>query len=355
MVSIMGKIKVTPHKYTDYFHGERVDFIGLTDGRQIAYKRSGHGEHTVIDFHGSPGGRLNPVPRNQKLNLLGLNVISFDRPGYGHSSRNSGRRIIDTAYDVEQILEALDIERVGLIARSGGVPHALGTAALLGSRVSALVGISGVAPRNAIRQWDQMTKDNQQKHLMARDDIWQLSHNMYKHAKEVQATPNALFKHISKDFPHSDTKFFESNPTAKGDIIDNHECGLLKGAEGWIDDSIALNNFTWGFSINTITCPSVFWHGAQDPFSHVSQTHTLRKLVPGAVSVIDPDEGHFGGLKFVWPALGYIRSRIHVEERDGKPSQAAIGELAELFKPEFIYPLGTAPRYPMVEAHDPVQ
>ncbi|HSD55974.1 MAG TPA: alpha/beta hydrolase [Candidatus Saccharimonadales bacterium] len=329
----------------------RVDFVELRDGRSIAYKRSGHGEHTVFDFHGSPGGRNNPVPRNFVLNQLMLNVVTFDRPGYGYSSRNYGRKVADTASDVEQMMDALKVDRTAVIARSGGGPHALATAAKLGKRATALVGMSGLAPRYALNTWNNMTEDNKKKHDLARKDRDELGRNMYSHARSLMSNAMALLNHIAREFPNADRLFFELNPGAAPDVARNHRDALITGAAGWVDDSVALNDLSWGFAPESITCPSIFWHGSDDRFADVSHTHALRELVPGSASIISKGKGHFDSLTSVVPALGYIGSRIAAEKRDGEPSQASLEDLASLFQDQTILRLGEAPIRPEIVMH----
>src|SRR6478672_8021412 len=120
----------------DISQEEMVPIIELPDERQLALKIAGPKEGTpIIGFHGNPGSRLGPWPRSHWLHMAGIRLISFDRPGYGMSTRNPGRAIRDTAADVEAIADCLGIEQFAVHARSGGVPHALGCAALLKDRV----------------------------------------------------------------------------------------------------------------------------------------------------------------------------------------------------------------------------
>jgi pimeloyl-ACP methyl ester carboxylesterase len=299
---------IKPYTFSAESDGESIDYVKLKDDRQIAYKRHGYGKHTIVDFHGNPGSRLNPTPRNMHLHLLDVNVVLFDRPGYGKSDRNESRQIIDTAYDVEQILDALHVERFGLIARSGGVPHALGTAALLGDRATGMFCASGLAPRETNPAWDAMTTDNQEKHRLARQDRALLALNLATHAARVQYDPAALYDHIFPDFSVPDHEMLEDDSVIRPLIINSHAEGMGLNAFGWLDDTLALNSEAgWGFDLADISCPTVFWHGMQDTFSHYSQSETLRDLVPGSASVIHPSLGHFGSIAQTSNALSYVR------------------------------------------------
>ena len=70
-------------------------------------------------------------------------------PGTAHSDRRPGRTVADCAPDVAAIADELGIGRFYTVGWSGGGPHALACAALLGDRVMAAATLAGVAPRDA--------------------------------------------------------------------------------------------------------------------------------------------------------------------------------------------------------------
>ena len=73
-------------------------------------------------------------------------MITYDRPGYGRSTRHPGRRVVDAANDVATIAEALGLTRFAVYGGSGGAPHALACAALLPDRVTRCASVVGPAP-----------------------------------------------------------------------------------------------------------------------------------------------------------------------------------------------------------------
>src|SRR5262245_22879736 len=103
----------------------------------------------VFLLHGTPGSRNGPRPRSGVLYRLGVWLISYDRPGYGRSPRHAGRLVADAAADVETIANELSIDRFSVVGRSGGGPHALACAALLGDRVARAAVLVGLAPTDA--------------------------------------------------------------------------------------------------------------------------------------------------------------------------------------------------------------
>ena len=90
---------------------------------------------TVVWHHGTPNVGTPPEPLLPASAERGIRWVSYDRPGYGGSTPHPGRDIASAAADVEAIADALGIDRFAVLGHSGGGPHALACAALLGDRV----------------------------------------------------------------------------------------------------------------------------------------------------------------------------------------------------------------------------
>ena len=85
----------------------------------------------------------------ERAERQGIRVISYDRPGYGGSTRQPGRTVADCATDVRTIADGLAIERLAVWGISGGGPHAIACAALLGDLVPAVAVLASSAPWGA--------------------------------------------------------------------------------------------------------------------------------------------------------------------------------------------------------------
>ncbi len=298
---------------------QSIDSVLLEDGRRLAFNQSGHSEYAIFDFHGSPGSRYNPIPRNFILFLHGVKIISFDRPGYGESDSNEGRIVADTADDVRQLADTLGIEKFGLLARSGGVPHALGCAALMPERISGMVCMAGLAPRTELPEWTiNMTAVNQQKHTLALQDPTILAEQFEQHARDSNENSRAIYEMIAPDLPEVDRAVIPQGDALQALVSRSHREGLKRGGAGWLEDTLAVNNPEgWGFDIGAIRCPTILLHGRQDPFVDTSHTEKLRSMIPGSISVIHEEFGHFGGMAFIEPTLSYLyRCGVAFESND---------------------------------------
>jgi pimeloyl-ACP methyl ester carboxylesterase len=89
----------------------------------VAYEQVGDPAGVpVFVLHGTPNSRLSGVhPNRSRVADAGLRLIGYDRPGYGHSIRQPGRRIIDCVGDVAAIANELELERFAVAGRSAAV------------------------------------------------------------------------------------------------------------------------------------------------------------------------------------------------------------------------------------------
>jgi pimeloyl-ACP methyl ester carboxylesterase len=107
------------------------------DGRVLTFAEWGSQSGSpVFALHGTPGCRLNRHPNEELVRSAGVRMITYDRAGYGGSDRHRGRIVADDAGDVAAIADSLGVGRFSVFGGSGGGPHALAVAGLLGDRVT---------------------------------------------------------------------------------------------------------------------------------------------------------------------------------------------------------------------------
>jgi pimeloyl-ACP methyl ester carboxylesterase len=141
----------------------------LPDGRNVDYIISGAKDgFPLVWIHGTPSSCVPDPNIVAASGKKGVKVITLSRAGYGGSTRNKGRRIIDAVADIQHLLEHLEIKRFMVGGWSGGgrsIPismelkhsdlsfHNLGPHALAcGARLSgcvAVLSVASVAPYNA--------------------------------------------------------------------------------------------------------------------------------------------------------------------------------------------------------------
>src|ERR1700759_331986 len=91
------------------------------DGRTLAYCEWGDpGGATVFSLHGTPGSRLTRHPDEEVYRRAGVRAITYDRAGYGRSTRLPARAVAHAAVDVATIADALGIDDFAVMGGSGG-------------------------------------------------------------------------------------------------------------------------------------------------------------------------------------------------------------------------------------------
>jgi len=112
-------------------------------------------------FHGTPGSRLQLALASAPSSGAGVRLILVDRPGYGLSSFQPGRRLVDWPADVAQLADHLGLKRFSVFGVSGGGPHSAVCAARLGDRVALAAIVSGVGPLSEPGAAEGMMRTNQ--------------------------------------------------------------------------------------------------------------------------------------------------------------------------------------------------
>ena len=122
--------------------------VRLADGRRLAFTEYGSpGGFPIIYLHGAIGS---PLKRNGELDLatdeLGLRLIFVQRPGFGDSDQQPGRTLLLFPADLEQLANALGVERFGVVGVSAGGPYAVACARRLPKRITAAAAVSSLSP-----------------------------------------------------------------------------------------------------------------------------------------------------------------------------------------------------------------
>ncbi len=109
-----------------------VQTLTLPDTRTLDFRVSGpEGGTPLVFHHGTPGSVVPNRAIERAAHARGLRLVTFSRPGYGASSRNKGRRVVDVVSDTAAVLETIGATESYVAGWSGGGPHTLACAARL--------------------------------------------------------------------------------------------------------------------------------------------------------------------------------------------------------------------------------
>lgn len=279
----------------------RETVVDLSDGRTLhVYDtgRQGDGRHPVFWFHGTPNVGEPPEPLFAAADRLGLRWVSYDRPGYGDSTPHPGRTVASAGADIAAIADTLGLGRFSIAGHSGGGPHALAGAALLGDRVSAVVAGAGLAPFDAAGlDWfagmvPSAVAENQAA-LAGRSAL-------ERHIAEAEFDPEV--------FTAGDIKALQGEWAWLGQVAQR---GLDSGPDGMIDDDLAFVS-NWGFDPEVISVPVLVVHGEDDRFVPSAHGVWLANQIPDADLWLVPGAGHISALTRAEEALEWI-----AQEGDG--------------------------------------
>ena len=267
--------------------------VRTPDGRTLAIETAGDpGGLPVIVQMGTPGSRLIYPPHAADAAARGIRLIAYDRPGYGGSTRHPQRSVADCAADVRAICGALGLDRVAMWGISGGGPHALACAALLGDVLVAVASLAALAPygAEALDYFDGMGEENVQDIRLTHEDPAAARRKLEQERLEMlAASPGELAQAMSTLLSATDAAALEGPLAGYLDEVDR--TGLRDGADGWWDDSLALVS-PWGFDLQEIAVPVLLMHGRQDRFVPFAHGRWLAGRIPGADARLSHDDGH---------------------------------------------------------------
>ncbi|MFD6110483.1 alpha/beta fold hydrolase [Streptomyces yangpuensis] len=281
--------------------------VRTADGRALTVERWGDPEgRPVFLLHGMPGSRLGPAPRGMVLYQRRMQLIAYDRPGYGGSDRHPGRTVADVAHDVAAVADSLGLDRFAVAGRSGGAAGALACAALLPERVTRTAAMVGLAPRDAedLDWFAGMAASNVREYTTASTDPEELAARLIPRADGIRKDPGRLLDELRRELTDND-RMIVSDAGLRSMLLRNYREGLRHSAYGWIDDVLAFSR-PWGFDPADIRCPVLIWHGELDVFSPVGHSRWLARRIPGATTTIEPAAAHFAALRALPDVLNWL-------------------------------------------------
>lgn len=268
------------------------DHVLLPDGRRLDLRVSGPaGGFPLVFHHGTPGSAGPFRALERAAHACGLRLVTTSRPGYGDSSPQPGRRVVDVAADTAAVLAAIGADRCLVAGWSGGGPHALACGARLGAAAAVLL-IAGVAPYQAegLDWMAGMGEENITEFsaaLKGEDELRPYLLSMREQLKDITAADiTAALETLLPDVDRAvlTGEFGE-------DMAASFREAVRTGIEGWLEDDIAFTR-PWGFGLEEVSVPAMIWQGSADlmvPFSH---GQWLASHLPGASAHLEEGEGH---------------------------------------------------------------
>jgi pimeloyl-ACP methyl ester carboxylesterase len=281
--------------------------VKTADGARVLKVNVSGAEHgwPVFLLHGTPGSRTGPMPRPGALYRRGIRLISYDRPGYGGSTVQRGRRVADAADDVKAIADHFGLRHFSVVGRSGGGPHALAVGARLGSQVHRVATLVGLAPNTPDLDFvSGMTPDNIAGFDRSVQPDSGISERLRWRASRIAEDPRTLLDQLLADMTDTDRLIVEE-PAIQRLLLTSYREAVRSGPYGWIDDVLALRQ-DWGFDVGEIKPQVYIWHGAKDNFSPAGHARWLARNIPDAVLDMHTARAHFGAVEALPKVLTWL-------------------------------------------------
>ena len=267
--------------------------VATSDGRMLTVREGGDPEgFPVLAIWGTPGSSTLYPPHVRDAAEQGIRLFSYDRPGYGGSTRQKGRQIADCAADIAAVADALGVERLCVWGLSGGGPHALAAAALLPDRVIAVAALAAVAPYDAegLDFFEGMGEQNVEEFGTILEGEGAHRASMEKGREELlSATPEQLVELWQTLLGPSDRGV--ATGVLAAFLLDHIRAGIGPSGDGWVDDELAFVA-PWGFDLASIRVPVQLWQGKQDQFVPYGHGAWLAEHIPGVDARLTAEDGH---------------------------------------------------------------
>jgi pimeloyl-ACP methyl ester carboxylesterase len=270
--------------------------IQLEDGRTLRAYDAGAAEPdapTLIWHHGSPQTGAPLEPLLAATTRRGIRLVTYARPSYGGSSPNPGRDVASAAAAVAALADAFAVERFAVMGASGGGPHALACAALLGDRVTGVVTLAGIAPVTDDFDWSAGMVDDGG--LRAATE-----------GREARARFAETEEFDPDSFTPADWAALAGAWESLGD--DAQRAGT-EFTDGLIDDDVAIAS-SWGFDPAAVEAPVLIVQGGEDRVVPPSHAHWLLGRCPRAELWLRPRDGHVSVLDATPVAMDWLRAAV---------------------------------------------
>ena len=269
--------------------------LRLPDDRVLAWYEFGDPTGVpCIYVPGTPESGLAGGCYHSAASAAGVRWISVDKPGYGHSDPQPGRRLIDWPLDVSALADHLDLPRFAISGESGGGPHALAVSHALGHRLTSTILLASMGPGHEkwVRQgmrWSNVlifwVVANAP--LLTRPPMAALAYLM-RHQHRF----SRLLNRVVASLPAADRR-----AAADPEYAIRHDAELDAYRQGSRPAAEEMRIFgrPWGFGLDEIKSPVHLWHGTEDVNVPFSVAEAMLATLPDATGHFHDGEGHAVG------------------------------------------------------------
>ncbi len=266
--------------------------LTLRDGRTLGYAEYGTPDGwPVLYFHGGNGSRFEAQWFATAAAEHGIRLIAPDRPGFGTSTFQPGRKMLDWVDDVESLTAHMGVERFAVFGLSGGGPFVAALAHAMPDRLTGATIVSGTAPPTAAGRFRGMWFPVRMIFFLARR-LPALNRVALRQMASFYADPDRMRQTMLKGLPKPDVRYLTRTPEAldvfSADARESHRQGVDGDAHEW-----QLYVHDWGFRIEDISMDVALWYGRQDVQVPLAMGEYFARALPRGVLHSIDDAAHF--------------------------------------------------------------
>ena len=231
--------------------------VRLRDGRALGVP--------ILFFHGLPSCRL-MHPDAETSRVLGVRVVTIDRPGFGRSDPKPGRSLLAWADDVAELADALGLPRFAVVGPSGGGPFVAACACRLAPRITRAAILGGSGPLDAPGALAGIT-------LERRLGYWLAGHApallrlAIRWRGDPGRDPERFFASYTRHNPPADQALL-ARPAVRAMFLASYAEATRQGLEAFAWE-LQLVARPWGLRLEELRVPPAIWHGADDTLTPV--------------------------------------------------------------------------------------
>lgn len=235
----------------------------------------------VFYFHGWPASRLEAglIPG------LKVRLLALDRPGYGRSSPQPGRTLLDWPRDVAAVADRLGLDRFYVVGLSGGAPYAAACAYALPDRVRGVALVCPVPPAHTVGRRAPGVG-----HLFRLGRHPVLARRLFSVMRTPLRyriiTPRTL---VGNSLPEADRAVLDRRTLSS--LARAWREGIGRSMQGALSDAL-IYAADWRVPLDQVAVPVDLWYGAQDALIP-RDSLTPFEAIPGVRLHILADEGHY--------------------------------------------------------------
>ncbi|KAI9367642.1 Alpha/Beta hydrolase protein [Aspergillus egyptiacus] len=271
--------------------------LSLADGRNLGYAEYGCPTgFPLLYFHGFPSSRLEGSALDGIARRQGLRVVCPDRPGYGQSTFQPNRRILDWASDVQSLADHLRLPRFAVLGGSGGGPYSLACAhSLPHDRLSAVGIFAGAGPWSAGLQYVSTSRKLLKLAATKTPATLRIMTDGLVQAARWALSRESVARQLDDwvDRQESDEESRMSTKEGRQMVVAVMSEAFAQGSAAAVQEA-ALLSHDWGFRFEEITYDKIqIWHGEKDANSPIEMTRYMAQRLPHCSLREYPGETHF--------------------------------------------------------------